>query len=62
MHGGEEKKGVDAETLGKICDQVKNMVDLGVEVAIVVGGGNFWRGRYKINTEFIGNILPDVYK
>ena len=44
--GGEEKKGVDANTLGKICDQVKNMVDLGVQVAIVVGGGNFWRGRY----------------
>lgn len=44
--GGEEKKGVNAETLGKICDQVKNMVDLGVQVAIVVGGGNFWRGRY----------------
>lgn len=44
--GGEEKKGVDADTLGKICDQVKNMVDLGVQVAIVVGGGNFWRGRY----------------
>ena len=44
--GGEEKKGVDADTLGKICDQIKNMVDLGVEVAIVVGGGNFWRGRY----------------
>ena len=44
--GGDAKKGVDADTLGKICDQVKNMVDLGVEVAIVVGGGNFWRGRY----------------
>ena len=44
--GGEEKKGVDADTLGKICDQVNNMVDLGVQVAIVVGGGNFWRGRY----------------
>ncbi len=44
--GGKEKKGVDAETLGRICDQIKNMVDLGVQVAIVVGGGNFWRGRY----------------
>lgn len=44
--GGEDKKGVDARTLGKICDQIKEMVDLGVEVAIVVGGGNFWRGRY----------------
>lgn len=44
--GGDEKKGVDAKTLGKICDQIKNMVELGVQVAIVVGGGNFWRGRY----------------
>lgn len=44
--GGNEKKGVDSETLGKICDQIKIMIDLGVEVGIVVGGGNFWRGRY----------------
>lgn len=44
--GGTEGKGVDANTLGKICDQIKNIVDLGVEVAVVVGGGNFWRGRY----------------
>lgn len=44
--GGAEGRGVNAETLGKICDQIKNIVDLGVEVAIVVGGGNFWRGRY----------------
>ena len=44
--GGKEGKGVDATTLGKICDNIKEMVDLGVEVAIVVGGGNFWRGRY----------------
>jgi len=44
--GGVEGKGINAETLGKICDQIKNVVDLGVEVAIVVGGGNFWRGRY----------------
>ena len=42
---GNEKKGIDVETVGKICDEVKNLVDLGVEVAIVVGGGNFWRGR-----------------
>ena len=43
--GGKEGKGVDAQTLGQISDQIKNIVDLGVEVAIVVGGGNFWRGR-----------------
>lgn len=43
---GEAKKGIDAETLGKICDKVKELVDLGAEIAIVVGGGNFWRGKY----------------
>ncbi len=44
--GGPEGRGVNAETLGKICNQIKNIVELGVEVGIVVGGGNFWRGRY----------------
>ena len=42
---GEHKTGVDVETVGKICDKVKEIVEMGVEVAIVVGGGNFWRGR-----------------
>ena len=37
--------GIDASTLGNICDYIKKIVDMGVEVAIVVGGGNFWRGR-----------------
>ncbi|MFR2534606.1 MAG: UMP kinase [Clostridia bacterium] len=43
---GDKKTGVEAETLGKICDQIKKVVELGVQVAVVVGGGNFWRGRY----------------
>ena len=42
---GDNKFGVNVETVGKICDKVKDVVDMGVEVAIVVGGGNFWRGR-----------------
>ena len=42
---GEQKIGVNVEVVGKICDKIKEVVDLGVEVAIVVGGGNFWRGR-----------------
>ncbi|HIU51838.1 MAG TPA: UMP kinase [Candidatus Merdicola faecigallinarum] len=43
---GEQKNGVNAEVLGKLCDEIKKVVELGVQVAIVVGGGNFWRGRY----------------
>ena len=42
---GNAKTGIDIETLGAICDKVKEVVDLGVQVSIVVGGGNFWRGR-----------------
>lgn len=42
---GEQKTGVNVEVVGKICDKIKEIVDMGVQVAIVVGGGNFWRGR-----------------
>ena len=42
---GEQKTGVNAEIVGKICDKIKEVIDMGVEVALVVGGGNFWRGR-----------------
>ena len=43
--------GIDAETLGKVCDNIKIVVDMGVEVAIVIGGGNFWRGRQALQME-----------
>lgn len=42
---GESGKGIDNDTLLSICKSVKAVADLGVEVGIVVGGGNFWRGR-----------------
>ena len=37
--------GLEYETLSKIMDVVKEVHDMGVEICIVVGGGNFWRGR-----------------
>ena len=42
---GSKSSGIDNDTVVKICKSVKKVADLGVEVAIVVGGGNFWRGR-----------------
>ena len=42
---GQNKTGIDVETVGKICDKIKEITEMGVEVGIVVGGGNFWRGR-----------------
>ena len=42
---GDSKRGIDPDVIGKICDEIKKVKQLGVEIAIVVGGGNFWRGR-----------------
>lgn len=42
---GEKGTGIDDKTVVKICTSIKKVADLGVEIAIVVGGGNFWRGR-----------------
>jgi uridylate kinase len=42
---GPAGKGIDNDTVYSICKSVKEVADMGVEVAIVVGGGNFWRGR-----------------
>lgn len=42
---GPNKTGIDNKTLLDICSSVKKVYDMGTEVAIVVGGGNFWRGR-----------------
>ena len=36
---GEQKTGVNPEIIGKICDKIKEVVEMGVQVAIVVGGG-----------------------
>lgn len=42
---GENKFGLDTNTVTEISKNIKKIVDLGVSVAVVVGGGNFWRGR-----------------
>ena len=42
---GDEKKGINFDIVETFCKSIKKCVDAGVQVAIVVGGGNFWRGR-----------------
>lgn len=42
---GKKIAGLDYDVVTEICKSIKKCVDLGVEMAIVVGGGNFWRGR-----------------
>jgi len=48
---GEKKTGFDEETVRGVALQVKQLVDDGVEVGIVIGGGNFWRGRTSENID-----------
>ena len=43
--GGEKGSGFDEAAMDAICGGVKKAYDLGVQIGIVVGGGNFWRGR-----------------
>lgn len=42
---GEKGTGIDFDKVLEVCKSIKKCVDMGVQVALVVGGGNFWRGR-----------------
>ena len=46
-----KEDGFDEPTVMKVAEQVKTLVDQGIEVGIVIGGGNFWRGRSSENID-----------
>ena len=48
---GPKKTGFDEDTVRKVALQVKELVDAGIQVGIVTGGGNFWRGRTSENID-----------
>ena len=43
---GEKGFGINEEVLANICENIKKAVNMGVEIGLVIGGGNIWRGRY----------------
>ncbi len=58
---GNKGFGIDSETLGNVCDVIKRVTEMGVEIAIVVGGGNFWRGRQakdmeRVTADYMGML------
>ena len=53
---GEKKTGFDEATCTEVAKQVKELTDKGVQVAVVTGGGNFWRGR---TSETIDRVKAD---
>ncbi len=50
LAGGKES-GLDFDTINTVCQSIKKCVDQGVQIAIVIGGGNFWRGRSSGNMD-----------
>ena len=62
---GDKKTGIDVAVLGKICDQIKEVTKLGVQVSIVIGGGNFWRGRFgpemeRTTSDYMGMLATAI--
>ena len=51
--GGAKGNGIDFDTVLEIAKDIKDVADMGVEIGIVVGGGNFWRGRSNTNMDRI---------
>ena len=48
---GDGGSGFDFDVIGKVADQVIEVAKLGVEIGIIVGGGNIWRGRRGIGMD-----------
>lgn len=48
---GDKKTGFDEATVRRVALQVKELVDDGIQVGVVIGGGNFWRGRTSENID-----------
>jgi len=53
---GDQKMGFDEATVVEVARQVKTLVDEGIQVGVVIGGGNFWRGR---NSDSIDRTKAD---
>lgn len=62
---GDKKSGLDMPTITEICKSIKKTADVGVQIGIVVGGGNFWRGRSsenmdRVRADYIGMLATTM--
>ena len=48
---GKEGHGINFDTVSDVCKHVKKCSEMGVQIGLVVGGGNFWRGRSSGNMD-----------
>ena len=54
---GDDKTGINAHTVADIARQIKDAKDLGVEIAIVCGGGNLWRGKTGADMGMVATVM-----
>jgi len=62
---GPQKTGINVDVVDSICDKIAELVKDGIEVGIVTGGGNFWRGRYgykmeKVTSDYMGMLATII--
>lgn len=62
---GKKGFGLDWDTIKSICQDIKEVVNMGVQVCIVVGGGNIWRGRSgvgmdRVNADYMGMLATVI--
>jgi len=53
---GEKKQGFDEKTVYDVAGQVKKILDKGIQLCVVIGGGNFWRGRTSENMDRVSRF------
>ncbi len=54
---GEQGNGINPTVIQSIAKQVKEIAELEVEVAVVVGGGNLWRGKQEVTWAWTARLL-----
>ena len=62
---GAQKSGIDFDVVASVCRQIKQCIDSGVQVGLVVGGGNFWRGRSsgdmdRVRADYMGMLATVI--
>lgn len=64
---GEASRGLDFQVIESVCDVIKRCVEAGVQVGVVVGGGNFWRGlkdgkgmRERVRADHMGMLATSI--
>ena len=63
---GDKKHGFDEKTVADVSRQVKQVLDKGIKVCVVIGGGNFWRGRTsenmdRVKADSIGMLATELF-